>query len=262
MESLIPNSVPSSSRYLVNSSPGGVVTSNFFINIGESGNLDVSPDSNWKVSNYTPTITPLSFDRLRRRVGLSFSDTTKEFNSGGAEEKEISQLETGTWYTKDDLLIDTPQTISQDKHLIIFVGSDNDKEEEGEGDFEARDLEIKKNILITDNSTLIFITSKDIYIDPEVTELHGIFLAAGNNAAYPPIIHTGEKEPEGTDSQLKIYGSLITSGNSQIYLERDLGKTLNQTTPSELVICQAKYFLYPTASFFKGQVKGWKEVAP
>jgi len=266
IESAIPQTA--TNPYLINSDYGGIVSSKYSIRLGLNPpyNNPVSPNSDWKVKYYPLDVKTLSFEKLRKRTGVSFSDKTKEFSfleggSGVTKVESLNDLSSGVWYSRDNydgdpnFVIDKVQTISGNKALIIFIGA-NDQLPSS-----ARNLVIKKNILITDNSTLVFIVSKDINIDPEVTEIHGIYYSPGDSNPFGPEIHTGHSQT-GNDQQLKVYGSLIAAGNSTLYLERDLGETQNKTTPSELIIGQAKYFLPPLSSFFHFQVGPWQEVAP
>ena len=214
---------------------------------------------------YNQTIKTLSFDRLRRKTGILFSDHSHEFSFKqddfwARRIDNLNELETGVWFTKTDsdgnrdFVIDEEQTISGNKNLIIFVGTNDGDVPEAN----YRDFIIKANIKITDNSTLIFFVSQNIIIDPSVTELHGIYDAVGIDRVLfdKPTISTGEG-----NQQLKVYGNLIVSSNGEINLERDLGEELNKTTPSEVIIGQAKYLFKPN-SFFHFTVGGWQEVAP
>lgn len=242
--------IPLSVSYFINSSPGGLVSSGGIIDLGLA--LSVSPDSNWRIENYGKTVSSLSYRRFKELAKLIMLDSEKEFNP---RSKEIEDLEEGVWYTLEDLEIDSPQEISGNKKLMIFVGSDS----------EPKDLKINKNIIIpsSDSSTLTFVVSKNILIDPGVIEIHGVYYAAGLGDSDPNYrgIHTGTRKPTANDSQLQVFGNLIVGPDANIKLERDLGDTLNQTTPAEIITCEPRYFLlFP--SILRYPIISWQEVEP
>jgi len=248
ISSRIPQTVPLISRYFINSQPGGLVFSGqgLGINLGDSS--FVSPDSNWKIDGYPNFLTGITFTRLKSLARLIFSETEKEFD----ETKKINDLGNGVWFIQNDLEIKNEDlVIAGNKKLIIFVGTNT----------EPKDLKILKNIKIQtgDNSVIAFIVSKNILIDPEVSEVNGLFYAAGINELNfnQAGIHTGTKKPAANDIQLKIFGSLIAGPEANLFLERDLGDLLNQTQPGEIVILEPRYFVL-LASLFRPPIISWQ----
>lgn len=114
------------------------------------------------------------------------------------------------------------------------------------------DLSIEGSINYTSgNGIFVVLVDGDINIDPSVGgaayDLQGFFLADGN-------ISTGI-----SSNSLHVKGSVAALGG--LNLQRDLGATLNRTTPSEVFEYDpASAFLFPPK--LSTEKTRWKEVAP
>jgi len=232
-----------SSPYLINSSPGGIVSSSEVtsqIDLGQS--RAVSKDlTNWKLNNYQSQfgLKSVTFNYLKNQTGLLFTDDSKKLASNNLA--GLSAV-TGPLFTLNDLTIDSPQNLSG-KRLIIFVGMDS----------QPKDLRINADITLDSSSVLLFVVSGNIYISPEVTRLDGIYFATKE-------IHTGRNET-GPDHQLQINGNLITGSSGRIFLERDLGEINNLVSPAEIITCQPRYFVF-LAELLRRPILSWQEVTP
>ena len=115
--------------------------------------------------------------------------------------------------------------------------------------FSKTGININENITVDSDSALVFIVSGDITIGPDVTEIHGVYIADGKITI------------EDGDNPFSGEGSFIAW--DKINLNRNLGNVLNQTTPAETFTSRPDMFLKLTeVEPLLAYKKKWREMSP
>ena len=130
----------------------------------------------------------------------------------------------------------TQITIPGDRKEVLFVNGD---------------VKINGNIVVDPGGFLSIIVHGNITVDPSVTTVQGIIIAANQD-------HTATFSTEIGSDQLVVTGSVIADNFS---LLRDLGSTINSTTPAEQFIFNPE-LLFTMPDAMKEIPYIWQEVAP
>jgi len=112
------------------------------------------------------------------------------------------------------------------------------------------DLEINQNVTVATGGFLIFIVDGSVTVDPDVTNIQGLYLMDGQ------FITTSRGV--GIDDPLVVNGSVVTW--TGVSLGRDLG-TGNGSQPAEKFVYRAD-LLANMPDKLKGFLYNWQEVAP
>ena len=195
-----------------------------------------APPNN-KIQNFTFFRKKVPSDTVLNPVP-SMSVDGSMFASGGTESYENFWYEYDASVTGLPLSITSPINLPDGRKVVIFV--------------KGADLNIEGSITYdSGKSILVALVNGNINIDPDVggssTDLQGFFLADGN-------ISTGVSA-----NPLHVKGSVVALGG--LNLQRNLGSSLNPTTPSEVFEYDiASIFLFPPK--LSVEKTRWKEVAP
>ena len=226
IQSLIPDTVAAANKYLITSAAGGSggVASyrpGRLVELG-SGALD-KLGHNWSyATTYQGPVTNYAyFESILAADPAGLQDWDGELPTGD-----------GVYFHDGDISLTDSWNVPSSRKLVFLVNGS---------------LNLTKNITINNNGFAAFIVSGDININGSVEELAGVYIANG-------IIDTG-----ASAAALQAEGVFV--GWTGFNLVRNLGDTVNKTTPAEVFTYRPDLIINAYQYLMKPHIF-WQEVAP
>lgn len=228
--------LPSSSLRLILAPVGGtegvLMTSTGTVDVG-SGSVS---DAGWRaVSRYRGK--KMDFDYFAANMGVVKSGAGDWTLSNAID--LVGYPEGADFgYKNGAASVDDPMSVGATESYVIFVNGN---------------LDINNDITVTPGGFLAFIVKGDVTIDPEVTDLQGLYVIDGSFV-------TETKYVEGVtdDEQLVTGGSIVAWGS--LSLSRSLGAA-NSSLPAEKFVYRSD-LLTNMPDTMKTFVMQWNEVVP
>lgn len=234
IQSLIPDTISASSRYLVlgdcSDCDAAVVRGSGSVALGDGS---VSSAGYTVESLYRGRVLGFTFWKGQMGVGVSPVD---DFISSTIEKPIADSRD--FFYQDTSAIISNSWDVVAGESYVVFVDGD---------------LDVEANVTVENGGFLAFIVSGDVTVNPVVTQLQGIYIIDGNFITESQYVADLDD-----DVQLSVEGTIIAWGS--VTLQRDLGIG-NINDPGELFTYRPD-FIINMPEKMKNFILRWREVAP